>query len=568
MWRFCSTPQHPRHKEVLAERRGGIFDCCGAARLPLSIQKIAEPAASDDVRTHAVNRADPPNLPADQCKAHKPVPDIEEFGTAAAREQQATLDDVKILPLTARTSTKVSLLEDACADNSPALSVVFSQVEAIASARTPKAQMPLVASKSIPQPLDKTSSCAPESPRSASLDTPCNQQSCIEVNVAVEEPPACNVAQGDWSIGVVRVLLTLGLCADDAGRQNQLDDAHRIEQWCRKCGVDDVSLVVTSSDRDPMRSSEDVKKAIQSLAARCTASDVCIVILVGLPASCTSPNTAGEGSTASPWREIPPRVTLVCMADSVSSMRLLGFDANTMVSLKADTLRVVLFLCSCHQEADVLASKPQRDVCTRALLRAADALSLADGPCSLSCADVLNEVGEQARDLAARAGWPSPRITLEAHPGDKLADAVRWPIAAKPRNEASPAREPTGGDSARDCRENPAAGLAVLGNPTRGDCRTFVARRVPAASAPPVHRGPEGRVRQSRSDVVREKRAKSHAPRALPTTAGELSVLLSGGGLADSARANSRPNPAAASLRKRQSGHKVAIGFGLAARAV
>lgn len=318
-----------------------------------------------------------------------------------------------------------------------------------------------------------------------------------------------------------------------------------------------------------MRSSEDVKKAIQCLTARCKASDVCIVILVGLPASCTFPNAPGGASTASLWREIPLRVTFVCMADSVSSMRLLGFDANTMVSLKADALRVVLFLCSCHQEADLLASEPQRDVCARALLRAADALSLADGPCSLSCADVLAEVGEQARDLAAMAGWPPPRITLEAHPGDKLAGAVRWPIAAKPRNEAVPAREPTGADSTRVCRENPTTGLAVLGNPTCGDCRTFVARRVLATSAPPGHRGSKGRVRPTRSDAVHEKRAKSHAPRALPTTAGELSMLLSGGGgLADSAHGNSRPNPAAAPLRRRQPSHKVVLGFGMAARAV
>merc|ERR1739848_822686 len=71
-----------------------------------------------------------------------------------------------------------------------------------------------------------------------------------------------------------------------------------------------------------------------------------------------------------------------------------------------------------------------------ALLRAFDALSFVDGPCSLSCRDVLTEVGEQAQDLATEACMPLPRISVHGHPCNNTAADIRWPIAPQTRNRA------------------------------------------------------------------------------------------------------------------------------------
>jgi len=82
-------------------------------------------------------------------------------------------------------------------------------------------------------------------------------------------------------------------------------------------------------------------------------------------------------------------------------------------------------------------SSQSAGICASALLRAASALSLTDGPCSLSCRDFLAEVSEQVRDLAAAASLQAPTVSLWSYPVEATAGDVRWPIAAAPRNKAS-----------------------------------------------------------------------------------------------------------------------------------
>lgn len=86
-----------------------------------------------------------------------------------------------------------------------------------------------------------------------------------------------------------------------------------------------------------------------------------------------------------------------------------------------------------------LCTTTQRgDLCASAMLRAADALSLADGPCSLSCDDFFQELADQACELNAANKTPPPKSALRVHPKDKsVATVVRWPIAALPCNSLS-----------------------------------------------------------------------------------------------------------------------------------
>merc|ERR1719326_2419785 len=76
------------------------------------------------------------------------------------------------------------------------------------------------------------------------------------------------------------------------------------------------------------------------------------------------------------------------------------------------------------------------DLCANAMLRAADALSLADGPCSLSCDDFFQELADQAGEISAATKIPAPQAVLRVHPSDEnVATVARWPIAALPRNK-------------------------------------------------------------------------------------------------------------------------------------
>jgi len=85
---------------------------------------------------------------------------------------------------------------------------------------------------------------------------------------------------------------------------------------------------------------------------------------------------------------------------------------------------------------DVSSTKPQVRLCADAVLRTAAALSLADGPCSLSCSDVFTEMADQVCDLAAEAGLPPVQVSVRSYPEKSIADCVRWPIAAAPQEMA------------------------------------------------------------------------------------------------------------------------------------
>ncbi|CAE7241716.1 unnamed protein product [Symbiodinium natans] len=69
------------------------------------------------------------------------------------------------------------------------------------------------------------------------------------------------------------------------------------------------------------------------------------------------------------------------------------------------------------------------------MLQAADALSLADGPCKLTCADFFREMTEQAEDLAGERGFEAP-VPVSQGSDSLLPSSERWPLARAPRELA------------------------------------------------------------------------------------------------------------------------------------
>jgi hypothetical protein len=152
---------------------------------------------------------------------------------------------------------------------------------------------------------------------------------------------------------------------------------------------------------------------------------------------------------------LPENVTVVIFGDSSPGVDMLGLGSGTLQARSCKGgVRVISYIVNSEaDDSDVISSAVASDFslgiqqvsscqragidCASALLRAASALSLADGPCSLSCRDFLAEVSEQLRDLAAAAALPAPKIMIRSHPLESTAGEVRWPIAAAPKNKAT-----------------------------------------------------------------------------------------------------------------------------------
>mmetsp|Transcript_29524 Transcript_29524/g.57936 ORF Transcript_29524/g.57936 Transcript_29524/m.57936 type:complete len:572 (-) Transcript_29524:81-1796(-) len=160
-----------------------------------------------------------------------------------------------------------------------------------------------------------------------------------------------------------------------------------------------------------------------------------------------------------------------------------------------------------------------------AMLRAFEALSLADGPCSLSCSDFFAELGEQARDAAAASGL-NLQTTLHERPVSGTAGHVRWPIAAKPREMARSA----GGTSALQLSTSLTADVAV---PKRAASQLPQQRPQPRGSRQP-RRSSETRTSTRRKQLHQQQRG-------MPSNLGGLSKMLTGGALSEFPRVSSTP---------------------------
>lgn len=235
----------------------------------------------------------------------------------------------------------------------------------------------------------------------------------------VSDSERVKFSQGTEIMGRTRVLMASDVPAT-RGR-----DCLRIQAWFQNCGLEN-SLVSS----DPRQFGE----SAMSFAEGCQPGDTCALILSGMSYEIPEERTevaemAGEAVLFDFWQSLPRGVTVVIMADSEHIFS--GTEIEDVVMAKG--LKLMAFALTFPRK--VLDSS-RSSLCNAAMLQAADALSLADGPCKLTCLDFFQEMMEQAEDLAEDWGLPRPQPFLKSLPESSLAANTRWPLSRAPRELA------------------------------------------------------------------------------------------------------------------------------------
>ena len=127
---------------------------------------------------------------------------------------------------------------------------------------------------------------------------------------------------------------------------------------------------------------------------------------------------------------LPSGVTTVLISDCDYADLL--EDVQLSRSARDLEMQLVSFSLTCP---DLPPSSAWASLCSTAMLQAADALSLADGPCKLTCADFFREMTEQAEDIAGERGFESP-VAVSRGSAPHLPTTERWPLARAPRELA------------------------------------------------------------------------------------------------------------------------------------
>jgi len=349
-----------------------------------------------------------------------------------------------------------------------------------------------------------------------------------------------------FGTGVARVLLVVGLGCNATARQGNLDSALRIEQWCASCELQDVNLVVLSAVVDSASAIAELQDSAYGLSKRCKPGDTCVIHIVGFE---ELENTTEVGNMVA---LLPAYVTLVCIADSRSGPQLLGLHENRLGSTLSEKTRAILFVVSPELRSGAGVDQ-HGGMCASAMLRAADSLSLVDGPCSMTCGDFLAEMAEQLHDIAASSTAPRLHISLQAHPDYSIADSVLWPIVAPPQ---SLSRRGQGGFCSVHAgmpedgigRWQPCSTSSCTGARS-GSCheKLAIVPEVPEEKAPSSESAASstGSNRYSRpssgslsgGSIVRSRGAASRRKSsAMPTNIGSLSMFLIGGSIGENSK--------------------------------
>lgn len=128
---------------------------------------------------------------------------------------------------------------------------------------------------------------------------------------------------------------------------------------------------------------------------------------------------------------LPTHLTVVCISDSASTLESIGLGASTLAASWDDQLRAIVISLAFEESA-----RDKGQLLVRTLEQTKSSLSLAEGPCGLTCAAFFEELTDQAFDVAAKASTNPPTLFMHSHPSDNLPSIVRWPVAALPLNGA------------------------------------------------------------------------------------------------------------------------------------
>mmetsp|Transcript_70749 Transcript_70749/g.229866 ORF Transcript_70749/g.229866 Transcript_70749/m.229866 type:complete len:775 (-) Transcript_70749:32-2356(-) len=287
-----------------------------------------------------------------------------------------------------------------------------------------------------------------------------------------------------WGSGTRRVLVA-GISEDGGvGKHTFEEGSEKLAGWCRECGIDDVSILALSGTSFPDSGetcpddAQQLRSALQDMSSRCQPGDTCFLHLAGLDALLATAVGAGEqadGQQVSPLagggegdagqcrqakqpaapicvgflNSLPSHVTLVCVVDApcdddevavfsdaaaAVASEAEGTDRRIRIIIQSVGLAALLKSseeCESSDSAEMNARRRSSALCVAAVMRTVDALSLADGVCSLTCGDFFSEMEDQVRGLAAATRMRVPDVFMKAHPQATVAELVQWPIAAR-----------------------------------------------------------------------------------------------------------------------------------------
>ena len=224
--------------------------------------------------------------------------------------------------------------------------------------------------------------------------------------------------QTEQEFGRTRILMASDLCDLRERSKSQQECLRRIQAWFQTCGLENT-LVLPN-----MRL---FSESAMSFAECCQPGDTCALILSGM-VEIPEEERERDGAPilADFWKVLPRHVTVVVVADHDISWIDEQLDPDK-------DQKLLVFALSF--EDDVSASSRSL-LCNMAMLQAADALSLADGPCKLTCLDFFQEMLEQAEDLSEDWGFSRPKAFLKSLPSESLPSETRWPLCRAPQELA------------------------------------------------------------------------------------------------------------------------------------
>lgn len=252
----------------------------------------------------------------------------------------------------------------------------------------------------------------------------------ISDTFVLEPDESPEVSENELKISQVLQGRTRVLMASDVSgvkkNRPQEDSLARIQTWFQNCGLENT--LVAADIRQ-------FGESAMSFAECCQPGDTCALILSGMSAfeipeeeRIEVSGMTGGAILSDFWQCLPRGITVVIMADSDNIFT--GMEFEDIVESK--NLKLMVFALSFDEK---VSHTSRSFLCNMAMLQAADALSLADGPCKLTCLDFFQEMLEQAEDLAEDWGLPKPKPFLKSLPENSLAN-TRWPLSRAPRELA------------------------------------------------------------------------------------------------------------------------------------
>jgi len=243
-----------------------------------------------------------------------------------------------------------------------------------------------------------------------------------------------------------------------------LQDASKVEAWCRECGLQDVSVVtdyhhMMQHSLDDYPCKDRVFDVIREAGGRCCEGDAFVFYFVGhgvqvkdesgeeadgLDEALLLVNSEGKldshvENEVLKDRElnqiladaVPLSIPILCIFDCCHSATMLNLENSSSALAHSD--RKVVSISACLDEETAQESS-RGGVCTSALLAAVRSmgLSCADEEDAIpSCQEVFDQVEQLAEKYKPRNA-PAQHLVLSSWPDETAAQVFPFPLVAQP----------------------------------------------------------------------------------------------------------------------------------------